>query len=382
MKIELYGPIFAGKSEEEIKGCVFGGDVAETIKNTDEDISIYINSPGGEVNGMMEISAALHEWRKNHPESLLEVTVESLAASAAGYLLLMLPEGAKIKAYPLSMIMYHGASLCIEGGAGAMEDAKRYLDGLDSTFKDALSKTGIPQEDIENCLKEGRQLWLTGSEAFDLGIVGELIDGEPEKISATPAPEYRAVALFYPEKTTKNKGKNMKKIPVTKAVKAEEIEVEKTEEIEEKKGLPIEEVKEEVKEEITEEKEEEITESFASASTPGDPELECGEIEAKADLEELIFDLEKRIKFLEDKLIEKDAEKEAESEKVKALSGGLMASAKIEKKESKETDFRSAFASYRKDHPELTVEDAFVASAKAFPELYKATIYERKYTRN
>ena len=352
--LKIYGPIFAGFGECE--GCCFAGDFANEIAATSDDIAICINSPGGEIEGMVQIANALKIWAEGGHS--LTVTVEGLAASAAAYLLLNLPENAKVKAYNNSAIMYHGASLFVAGGEGAMQDAATYLKSQNEAFREALSRTEIPAEMIEDCLKDGRSLWLNGKQAFEYGIVDEILGGAAPEIVETEKPKYKAVALFYPNRN--HEEQTMKK---TKA-KAEETEVkEVTEEIKE-------EVKEEVKENAVENPAtEEVVEEVAETVEEKGP--------AVADLEKTIEELTKRVEVLEQKLLESQAETEEEKAKVTALSGGLKATAKVA--ETKEFNtFSAAYADYRKNHPEMSAGEAFVACAKANPDLHRACIYEKK----
>lgn len=374
-KLEIYGPIFSGKSlgEAYIPSC-FAGDLAESIRNAEGDLTITVNSPGGEIEGMMELVAALNDYAKANPDGELTIRVESLAASAAAYLLLMLPEQATVEAFPTSMLMYHGASTCVQGGKGAMEDAHRYLDSIDKSFREALMSTGLTEDEINECLQDGRQLWLNGKEAWTYGIIDRLTSGQPTEIEQFEATAFRAVALFnYP---TEKKENNMKKASKAKAEIEEEKVIEEVKE-EVKEEAPAVPAAEELKEEIKEEIKEEVLEQPSENS---EVKADCGEEKAKADLEELVLDLEKRIKFLEDKLVEQEAKTKSAEEKVNALSGGLKASAFIKKQEPAEAgDFKTAFHAFAQKHPEMTTEEAFIAAAKAYPELYKATIYERKY---
>lgn len=359
--LRIYGAIYAGFGD--IEGVCFAGNLSEAIRTTEEDLTITVNSPGGEIEGMTEIVAALNDYCKKGYD--LTITVEALAASAAGYLLLMAPEEATISAYETSMIMYHGASTIVEGGKGAFEDAKNYLESIDEAFRKALNKTDLPKEDIDDCLKEGRQLWLSGEEAYRYGIIDQLYGGDPaEEIEYFEQPKYRAVALF--------------NCPNQEAVK--QMRKKAKAEIDDLKKEVIEEVTEEVKEDVKEDApapaEEEIKEEVKEVIEET-TKADCGEDEKPvADLEKTIDELTKRVEILEQKLIEKEAEVEQEKAKTEALSGGLKASAKMPEAKKSGT-FSEAYAEYRKNHPEMSASEAFVACAKANPELHRACIYEK-----
>lgn len=362
--LRIYGPIFAGFGDMEAMGCTFAEDLANEILGTDDDLTINVNSPGGEIEGMVQIASALDTWSRNGHS--LTVRVEGLAASAAAYLLLNLPEGAKVWGYANTAIMFHGASLLVQGGAGALTDAANYLRSQNEAFKAALLRTAIPEGMIDECLGDGRSLWLNGLQAMAYRVIDDLLPGIAPQITQEEPPKFRAVALFYPDKPRKEEETMKKK------AKAEMDDLKK-------------EVKEEVKEEIVEEKtevpapsEEEIKEEVKEEVKEEATEADCGEEEKPAaDLQGAVAELTRRIGVLEAKLLETQAEAADEKAKVEALTGGLKAAVKPPEA-AKPVTFSEAYAEFRRNHPEMTAGDAFVACAKANPELHQACIYEKR----
>ena len=141
-KIEISGPIYA--TDYTNQGMCSSFAVAAEIRAASGELELAINSPGGELGGLAEIVAALHDWRAANPAAKCTATVTALAASAAAYLLLMLPRGARVRAYPMAMLMYHSSSTLACGGSGAMRDAAHYLEQLDTVLRSYLERTAVP----------------------------------------------------------------------------------------------------------------------------------------------------------------------------------------------------------------------------------------------
>ena len=353
-RIDIYGPIFADS------------EAALAIRQATGDLDLMINSPGGALTGLAEIVAALHEWRAANPPARCSATVEALAASSAAYLLLMLPRGSVVRAYPLAMLMFHSSATLCMGGSGAMRDAARYLDGLDAVLRSSLERTAVPSDLIDEWLSEGRQGWLNADEAKLYGIIDEIVEGEAE-LPPVPADsdEYRAVALFYPESKQQKEPKMAKKKiapPVAEMTETEEIE--KTEVIETEGG-----------EKQVVETETEVKPAEPEAAC-GEPEAACGEPEAESGdvLAETIAKLTARIEELEQKLAaSSEAQAKAEAS-LAALSGGLRCAVTPKAEVAKPSDWRSALKAVAQANPSMTQDDVFCEASRLYPELRAACI--------
>ena len=357
MAISIYGPIYAETALE----------AAEEIRLAAGDLDIRINSPGGELEGLATIVAALHDWRAANPAAKCTATVEALAASAAAYLLLMLPRGSEVRAYPMAMLMFHSSATCAFGGSSAMRDAAHYLSRMDAVLRAYLERTAIPRETIDECLQEGRQLWLNAEDAEYYGIVDNIIDGEAELPALAADSEYRAVALFYPPTNPNQENTIMAKSLKAKAAKAAEEEIEKTEVVETTDG------EKQIVETETEVKPAEEPAPAAPEEQPAEAECEP-KAEEPDTLAETVAALTARIEELEQKLVAAEAAQAHAEASLAALTGGLRGNGQVKPEEVKPTDWKAAYAQYRAAHPEMPADDAFVACARLYPELHRATI--------
>ena len=344
-RIDIYGVIMA----DMLFGDASAGylPVGESIRRCSGDLELRINSPGGELTGLATIVAALHDWRATNPSAKCEVVVEALAASAAAYLLLMLPKGSVVKAYPMAALMYHSSSTLCGGGAGATRDAARYLDSLDAVLRSALQRTAVPDALIDEWLAEGRQGWLNAEEAKLYGIVDEIVDGEAE-LPPVPADDekYRAVALFYPENTQQKEPTmaNTNKAQAT-AKAAESAEAQEPSRIE---------------------KMEQELAAGAEALAQAKAALSASE-EARAQLAARVEELEQQLAT--------SAEAQAKAEaSLAALSGGLRCAVTPKAEVAKPTDWRSAIKAVASANPAMSQDDVFCEAARLYPELRAACI--------
>ena len=356
-RIDIYGVIMA----DMLFGDASAGylPVGESIRRCSGDLELRINSPGGELTGLATIVAALHDWRATNPSAKCEVVVEALAASAAAYLLLMLPKGSVVKAYPMAALMYHSSSTLCGGGAGAMRDAARYLDSLDAVLRSALQRTAVPDALIDEWLAEGRQGWLNADEAKLYGIVDEIVDGEAE-LPPVPADDekYRAVALFYPENTQQKEPTmaNTNKAQAT-AKAAESAEAQATAKAAESA---------EAQEPSRIEKMEQELAAGAEALAQAKAALSASE-EARAQLAARVEELEQQLAT--------SAEAQAKAEaSLAALSGGLRCAVTPKAEVAKPTDWRSAIKAVASANPAMSQDDVFCEAARLYPELRAACI--------
>ena len=355
--ITITGPIYATDYSEP--GMCAASAVAAEIRAATGDLELSVNSPGGELEGLAEIVAALHDWRAANPSARCTATVTALAASAAAYLLLMLPRGSRVRAYPLAMLMYHSSATLACGGSGAMRDAAHYLEQLDTVLRSYLERTAVPGALIDEWLSEGRQGWLSASEAMGYGIVDEIVEGEAE---LPPMPQdngLRAVAVFYPN----NLAKKELEMPKAKA-KAEEVETEKTEVVETTDG-----------EKQVVETETEVKPAEEQPAAECEPKAEEPAVESAPELSEIVGSLTARVEELEKQLAASQAAQAKAEASLDALSGGLRgpATAAAPKAPAPAT-WHDALAQYRAEHADMDADDAFVACARLHRDLWQSSI--------
>ena len=156
----------------EITDAVANTVVAQLIyleaKNPNKDISLYINSPGGEVDAGLAIFDTM-----NFIKSKVSVICVGLAASMAAVLL---SSGEKGKRYalPHSRIMIHQP---LGGFSCQASDIKIHAEQI-LKIKDVINKilsenTGKSVEEIER--DTNRDYYLTAEEALKYGLIDEIL---------------------------------------------------------------------------------------------------------------------------------------------------------------------------------------------------------------
>lgn len=139
-------------------------------ENPDRDISIYINSPGGDINALLAIYDTMQYIR---PE--IATLCFGQAASAAAVLLAAGAPGKRL-ALPNSRILIHQPYA--QSGYAQVSDleiAANEILRLKSALETILARhTGQPMEKIE--ADTDRDYVLTAAEAKEYGIVDEVID--------------------------------------------------------------------------------------------------------------------------------------------------------------------------------------------------------------
>ena len=139
-------------------------------ENPDKDISIYVNSPGGDINALMAIYDTMQYIR---PE--ISTICLGQAASAAAVLLAAGTPGKRL-ALPNSRILIHQPYA--QSGYAQVSDleiAANEILRLKETLEEVLARhTG---QDTERIAKDtDRDYVMTAAEAKEYGIVDEVID--------------------------------------------------------------------------------------------------------------------------------------------------------------------------------------------------------------
>jgi ATP-dependent Clp protease protease subunit len=139
-------------------------------ENPDKDISIYINSPGGDINALMAIYDTMQYIR---PE--IATLCFGQAASAAAVLLAAGTPGKRL-ALPHSRVLIHQPYA--QSGYAQVSDleiAANEIMRLKETLEHVLSKhTGQPVEKIAK--DTDRDYVMTAAEAKEYGIIDEVIE--------------------------------------------------------------------------------------------------------------------------------------------------------------------------------------------------------------
>ncbi len=132
----------------------------------DDDITLYVNSPGGIITGMFAIYDTIHLLR-----SKVNTRCVGLAASAAAFLLAT-PNGVR-QATSNARIMIHQP---LGGARGTAKDieiqAKNILWMRQRINEIFAERTGKPVEQIQE--DTDRDYWMTASEAVEYGLIDEV----------------------------------------------------------------------------------------------------------------------------------------------------------------------------------------------------------------
>ncbi len=137
-------------------------------ENPEQDIQLYINSPGG----MVYAGLAIYDTMQLVKADVVTTCV-GMAASMGAVLLAAGTTG-KRRALPHSRIMIHQGSAGFRGNVPDIEVQAREIMSLTSTLNDIMSRhTSQPVEKIRTDTQ--RDYYMSADEAKEYGIVDEVI---------------------------------------------------------------------------------------------------------------------------------------------------------------------------------------------------------------
>lgn len=154
---------------DDVANMICGQLLYLEAENPDRPISLYINSPGGDINALLAIYDTMQYIR---PE--VSTLCYGQAASAAAVLLGAGAKGQRL-ALPNARILLHQPYAQSYGQASDVELAAKEIMRLKSTLEEILSRhTGQP---IERIAKDtDRDFVMTAYEAKEYGLIDEVLE--------------------------------------------------------------------------------------------------------------------------------------------------------------------------------------------------------------
>jgi ATP-dependent Clp protease protease subunit len=170
--LELYGTI-AEESwfDDDVTPKLFN----EELNSGSGDITVWINSPGGDCVAAAQIYNMLTDYKGN-----VTVKIDGIAASAASVIAMA---GNKVLMSPVSMMMIHNPATFAFGDHAEMQKAMAMLDEVKESIINAyVIKTGLSRSKLSHLMDA--ETWMNANMAIELGFADDMITkNEQEKES-------------------------------------------------------------------------------------------------------------------------------------------------------------------------------------------------------
>ena len=130
------------------------------------DITVWINSPGGDCIAAAQIYNMLMDYKGN-----VTVKIDGIAASAASVIAMA---GTKVLVSPVSMLMIHNPMTVAFGNSAEMQKAIDMLDSVKDSILNAYEiKTGLSRTKLSHLMDA--ETWMDANKAIELGFADELM---------------------------------------------------------------------------------------------------------------------------------------------------------------------------------------------------------------
>lgn len=150
------------------------------------DITVWINSPGGDVFAAAQIYNMLMEYTGK-----VNVKIDGLAASAASIIAMA---GGDVYMSPVSMLMIHNPSTIAIGDSEEMLRAKALLDEVKESIINAYElKTGLSRTKLSHLMDA--ESWMNANKAIELGFADKIMFMESETPDLTDSLIFSRMAV-------------------------------------------------------------------------------------------------------------------------------------------------------------------------------------------
>ena len=150
----------------------------DELKAGTGDITVWINSPGGDCVAAAQIYNMLMDYQGN-----VTVKIDGLAASAASVIAMA---GTEVQMSPVAMIMIHNPMTVAIGDSKEMQKASEMLSEVKESIMNAYEiKTGLTRTKISHLMDA--ESWFNARKAVELGFADTILfSGEEEKVEGEP----------------------------------------------------------------------------------------------------------------------------------------------------------------------------------------------------
>lgn len=136
------------------------------------DITVWINSPGGDCVAAAQIYNMLMDYKGN-----VTVKIDGIAASAASVIAMA---GTKVLMSPVSMMMIHNPMTVAFGNTAEMQKAIDMLSEVKESIINAYEiKTGMSRTKLAHLMDA--ETWMDANKAIELGFADEIT--KPPRVS-------------------------------------------------------------------------------------------------------------------------------------------------------------------------------------------------------
>lgn len=166
----------------------------EELQDGEGDITVWINSPGGDVFAAAQIYNMLMDYKGN-----VTVKIDGLAASAASVIAMA---GTEVQMSPVAMMMIHNPATIAIGDSSEMKKAIDMLDEVKESIMNAYEiKTGLSRSRISHLMDA--ESWFNAKKAVELGFADKLLFSK-EETEAEEEKELEMEAVMFSRKAVTN----------------------------------------------------------------------------------------------------------------------------------------------------------------------------------
>lgn len=167
----------------------------QELTSGEGDITVWINSPGGDVFAAAQIYNMLMDYKGN-----VTVKIDGLAASAASVIAMA---GTTVQMSPVAMMMIHNPATIAIGDSSEMRKAIEMLDEVKESIMNAYEiKTGLSRSRISHLMNA--ESWFNAKKAVELGFADEILfakgneeEEEPEEEDNEEEKELKMEAVMF-----------------------------------------------------------------------------------------------------------------------------------------------------------------------------------------
>lgn len=154
--------------DDEVTPALF----KDELNSGEGDITVWINSPGGDCIAAAQIYNMLMDYKGN-----VTVKIDGIAASAASVIAMA---GNKVIVSPVSMIMIHNPATIAAGDTAEMQKAIAMLDEVKESIINAYEiKTGLSRAKLSHLMDA--ETWMDANSAIELGFADEIMQRNTEE---------------------------------------------------------------------------------------------------------------------------------------------------------------------------------------------------------